>query len=226
MWILNLISRFFTRSPKPVARNLIIGLTGGIGSGKSTVGKFFADLGIQIIDADTIAREVVTPHSESIDLIANHFGKDIILADGHLNRALLRKKIFDNPLEKIWLETLLHPLIIAEIKKQTEQSTSSYCIAIIPLLFEAKLTALVDRILVVDASETTQINNTMTRDHCSRASVIKIMSTQVSRQFRLDHADEVIHNDSDLMHLKQQVLKMHGKYKDLIKSKLSRGLSS
>jgi len=195
---------------------LTIGLTGGIGSGKSTVATLFKELGIEIIDADAIARDIVKPKTNTLKQIANHFGKAILKSDGNLDRLSLRQIIFAKPNEKKWLEDLLHPPIREEIQQQLSNVKSPYCIIVIPLLFETAKNKEIDRILVVDANEELQIQRAMNRDHCQRATVLKIMSTQVPRQKRLEDADNVILNEDNLRHLKKQVLKLHDKFLELV----------
>lgn len=194
---------------------LKIGLTGGIGSGKSTVAELFADLGITIIDADVIAREVVQPGSRALKQIAAHFGPGILEADETLNRRALRDKIFDNETERKWLEQLLHPLILEEMRQQSEKAPGTYCILVIPLLLEIAPYEIIGRILVVDAPETLQAERARQRDQLSQTQIDAILKAQTSRLQRLAVADDVIHNDGSLADLKQQVLKLHNRYLEL-----------
>lgn len=191
---------------------LLIGLTGGIGSGKTTVANYFAELGIPIIDSDEIARLVVLPGTEGLKQIAAHFGANILDENQQLNRAMLRQKIFSEPDEREWLENLLHPLIRAEIQRQAKQHAAAYAIIVIPLLIEAQFHDFINRVLVVDAPEQLQVTRASSRDQCSDVHIKKIMATQVSRSERLQYADDVITNDGDLSTLKAQVLKMHEFY--------------
>lgn len=195
---------------------LVIGLTGGIGSGKSTVAKLFAELGIEIIDADEFARIVVQPHTAGLAEIVKHFGKEILTAQGELNRQELRQKIFKHPEERVWLEQLLHPLIRQAMRERLAQVKSSYCIMVIPLLIESKPNELIDRILVVDAPEELQIERAMERDHLDRAQCEAIMKVQATREQRLSRADDVIDNSKDLNYLKQQVKQLNERYRLLI----------
>jgi dephospho-CoA kinase len=193
--------------------NFIVGLTGGIGSGKTTVTNIFAALGIDIIDADIIARDVVAKGSPALTIIEAHFGSDIIQGDGQLNRAMLRSKIFANEDDKLWLNTLLHPLIRKQIVTQAQVSSSPYCIIVAPLLIENNLTALVDRVLVVDVKETTQVSRTIARDNNSEKQVEAIINSQVSRKVRQEHADDLLNNDDCLIDdLESAVAQLHQAY--------------
>lgn len=191
---------------------LKIGLTGGIGSGKSTVAKYFAELGVAIIDADKIARELVATGTPALTKIVKHFGNKILTSRGELDRKCLRKLIFSNPKQKQWLEKLLHPLIYHEMENQLQQVKSPYCILVIPLLVETQQEKLVDRILVVDASQEQQINRTMKKNKISEKEVKTIIATQANREQRLASADDIIYNDNSLTKLKQQVQQLHQKY--------------
>lgn len=197
---------------------LIIGLTGGIGSGKTTITNYFVELGVEIIDADIIAREVVAVDSPALKAIAHHFGNDYLLADGQLNRTLLRSRIFSNEADKIWLNNLLHPLIRFNIVKQTKEAKSAYCILVAPLLIENNLLELIDRLLIVDVSETTQISRTLLRDCSSEQEIKAIMASQTSREARINIADDIINNnDSSLSEIKTAVLSLDKKYLALTK---------
>jgi len=192
---------------------LVIGLTGGIGSGKTTVTNYFEQLGVEIIDADIIAREVVGVNSPALQAIAKHFGDDYIQADGQLNRALLRTRIFSNNTDKRWLNNLLHPLIRSELISQTDKAISPYCILVAPLLIENNLLPLVDRVLVVDVSEATQLARTIQRDNTSLTEVKAILASQITRTKRLAVADDVINNDTiKLAEVKEIVLLLDKKY--------------
>lgn len=195
---------------------LVIGLTGGIGSGKSTVATLFKNQGVPIIDTDDIARDVVQPEKPAWKKIIAEWGSTILLPTQQLNRSEIKKIIFSDPNKKKWLEALLHPFIRAEVKQQIESLSSSYCIVVIPLLVETQPNPLIDRILVVDASEEQQMHRTQIRDHLSLDEVNAILKTQVSRADRLKAADDVIHNEEDLENLLEQVKKLHGFYLSLI----------
>jgi dephospho-CoA kinase len=191
---------------------LKIGLTGGIGSGKSTVAKYFAELGITVIDADQIAHELCASNTSCTKKIIEHFGNKILNKDGTLNRSYLRKLIFQDAREKKWLEQLLHPLVYQEMQRQIQKATSPYCILVIPLLFETKAEDFVDRILVVDSLEQLQIKRIQKRDKISEAEIKKICASQIPRDEHLSRADDIIHNDKSLADLQKQVKKLHQEY--------------
>lgn len=195
----------------------IVGVTGGIGSGKTTVTDRFASHGIEVIDADVIAREVVAPGSDALQHIAAHFGAEVILSDGSLDRAKLRSLVFADKEEKEWLNQLLHPLIRQRIKDALHSATSEYCILVAPLLLENKLNALVDRVLVVDVTEATQIERTMKRDNNSEQQVAAIIEAQISRKERLAAADDCIDNELPLPEVYDQVDALHEQYLKLAK---------
>lgn len=196
---------------------LVVGLTGGIGSGKSIVAKFFAELGAEIIDTDQLAREVVLPGTDGLNKIVEHFGITILNQQKQLDRHKLRDIIFQNPQEREWLEQLLHPLIRKKTQERINASQAPYCVAVIPLLVESKSNPMINRILVIDAPEDLQISRTMQRDHLSREQILAIMQSQASREQRLAAADDVIYNDQELSDLKMQVLDLHKKYLELAK---------
>lgn len=191
---------------------LIIGLTGGIGSGKTTVANYFAALGVTIIDADQIAREVVEPGTSAFQQIVAKFGQVILTAEGQLNRSKLRELIFADANLRQWLENLVHPLIRSRMRELSQQAISPYCILVIPLLLENEPNELVQRILVVDSPEALQVSRTQARDRVTAGQVISIMATQITRSQRLKAADDIIVNDGDLFHLKAQVEKLHQLY--------------
>ena len=197
----------------------VVGLTGGIGSGKSTIAELFAELGVPVIDADLVARQVVEKGSPLLAEIAVHFGPEILLEDGALNRAALREKVFNHEREKQWLNQLLHPAIRHEMLRQLAAQQAPYCIFMVPLLIENNLIALCQRVLVVDVSEQIQMTRASQRDNNQLALIKNIMQSQVSRSERLQHADDVIHNDADLSEslpqLKQKVLDLHHLYLQL-----------
>jgi len=191
----------------------IIGLTGGIGSGKTTIANMFADHNITLVDADIIARNVVAIGSSALTHISQHFGENFIQTDGQLDRALLRKQIFSNDADKLWLNNLLHPLIRKQLIAQMQAAKSAYCLLVAPLLIENNLTTLVNRVLVIDVSETTQINRTTARDNNSVAQVKAIIASQASRKVKQEYADDLLNNDSDsLEELKDAVVKLHQHY--------------
>jgi dephospho-CoA kinase len=189
----------------------IIGLTGGIGSGKSTAADFFKSFA-DVVDADEIARSIVKPNSMALKAIASHFDKLVIAPDGTLNRPWLRDKIFSEPDEKSWLETLLHPLIRTEIISALHNSKSPYCILMSPLLLETDQHLLTNRILVIDAPEDKQIARVIKRDHATKEAVKAIMSTQLSPLIRLQKADDIVINAADISTLKKSILHLHSVY--------------
>lgn len=190
----------------------VIGLTGGIGSGKTAVSNHFAKLGIDVVDADLAARAVVEKGSPALAQIAAHFGADILLADGSLDRAKLRAIVFKSEADRRWLETLTHPLIREKIINDLNSSRSPYAILASPLLVESGQNKLVERVLVVDVPEDLQLARTVERDNNSVAQVKAIMSAQASRQQRLKTADDIIRNDGSLSELHQQVEDLHQAY--------------
>ncbi|EMP6172172.1 TPA: dephospho-CoA kinase [Citrobacter amalonaticus] len=192
-----------------------VALTGGIGSGKSTVANAFADLGIQIIDADIIARQVVEPGKPALDAIAAHFGPELIAADGTLHRRLLRERIFADPQEKAWLSALLHPLIQQETQRQLQQATSAYVLWVVPLLVENGLYRQANRVLVVDVTPETQLARTIQRDDVTRAHVEQILAAQATREARLAVADDVIDNNGAPDSIMSDVARLHARYLQL-----------
>lgn len=190
---------------------LLIGLTGGIGSGKTTVANLFADRGIELIDADIIAREVVAPGSDGLKAIVARFGKKI-LSHGELDRAALRKRVFNHPEELQWLNNLIHPMVRTTMTERGEAASSPYALLVIPLLVENGLQSLVERVLVVDLPEEEQLRRTMSRDNNDRALVENIMANQASREQRLAAADDRIDNGGDLADLNRQVERLHQHY--------------
>ncbi|MEC9086582.1 MAG: dephospho-CoA kinase [Pseudomonadota bacterium] len=197
----------------------VVGLTGGIGSGKSTVAGMFAALEIDLIDADVAAREVVAPGTTALAEIVEHFGPDILMADGSLDRRGLRRIIFHQKQEKHWLETLLHPLIRRWLTQQISDRRSAYCLLISPLLLETGQAEMVDRILVVDVSVETQIARTLARDGGEESTVRAIIAAQIGRNQRLEHGDDIIDNDLPLQTLRQRVETLHQQYLTLAKAK-------
>jgi dephospho-CoA kinase len=200
-------------------RKIVIGLTGGIGSGKTTIANIFADLDIDIIDADIAARKVVEPQSKALEQISLHFGLQFIQADGSLNRPLLRTQIFSNEKDKLWLNNLLHPLIRQTMLDEIQQSQSPYCLLVAPLLIENNLQSLVDRILVIDINQEEQIRRAVLRDPSSQEEIIKIIASQIPRKERLKFADDIIDNSkSDLTIIKNIVIKLDQKYRELVEN--------
>lgn len=196
--------------------NYIVGLTGGIGSGKSTIAYLFAALGVPIIDADIVAREVVARGKPALLKIIEHFGQSIILENGELNRTLLRQKIFQNPREKEWLNTLLHPLIRQECIVQLSAVKKPYALFVAPLLIENNLQSLCQSLLVVDVNEEIQLKRASLRDKQSPDAIKHIINSQVTRTVRLQWATEIIENNKDLdknfCTLAYEVLQLHRQY--------------
>ncbi|TDL96270.1 dephospho-CoA kinase [Stutzerimonas stutzeri ATCC 17588 = LMG 11199] len=193
----------------------ILGLTGGIGSGKSAVAEQFASLGVHMVDADQAARWVVEPGRPALLQIAQHFGDGVLLPTGELNRAALRERIFADPAERQWLERLLHPLIRSEIADHLARADSPYAIMVSPLLIESVQYRTVDRVLVVDVPEVLQIARTVARDQASEEQVRAILKVQAAREERLRHADDVLVNDRDLSWLRSEVERLHHFYLQL-----------
>ena len=194
----------------------IVGLTGGIGSGKSTVSEIFHDQGIQVIDADTIARDLVIPDTPCFKAIVEHFGEDVLETNGTLNRAYLRELIFNDDSQKKWLESLLHPAIREEIDRQVSESKSAYIILSVPLLIESDQYDFVDRVLVIDVPEKTQLERIKARDASSEKLIREIMASQVSRERRLAVADDTLDNSGSQDTLRQQVLLLHEHYLQIV----------
>jgi len=193
----------------------ILGLTGGIGSGKSAVAEQFASFGVHTVDADQAARWVVEPGRPALRQIAQHFGDGVLLPTGELNRAALRERIFADPAERQWLERLLHPLIRSEITDHLARADSPYAIMVSPLLIESGQYRTVDRVLVVDVPEVLQIARTVARDQASEEQVRAILKVQAARAERLRHADDVLVNDRDLSWLRSEVERLHHFYLQL-----------
>jgi dephospho-CoA kinase len=191
---------------------LVIGLTGGIGSGKSTVAELFTKLGVPVIDADQASRAVVQPGKPALNRIVTRFGNDILNPDGSLNRSLLRKLIFDDEAARKDLEALLHPLIRTWMQEQLQELDTPYAILSIPLLVESGRTDTLDRVLVVDVPEQQQIERVCRRDDISEQQARAILTTQAGRQQRLAAADDVIDNSGGPAALQEQVQALHSMY--------------
>lgn len=187
----------------------VVGLTGGIGSGKSAATSIFEDLGIDVVDADLASREAVLPGSKVLDQIQKKFGDEILLEDQSLNRAKLREIIFDNSEDKTWLEQLLHPEIRHIIQSKLENSSSEYVILVSPLLFETDQHEFCNTTILIDTSMNSQVSRTSKRDSVSEDSVKKIISSQMSRDDKLKIAKIVINNDDSLEQLELNVKKVH-----------------
>ncbi|MBN2702388.1 MAG: dephospho-CoA kinase [Methylothermaceae bacterium] len=194
---------------------LKIGLTGGIGSGKSTVARLFEQHGIDVIDTDQIARELVAPGQPALTAIVQAFGPKILQDDGRLNRTELRLRVFQDPEAKKNLEAILHPRVFIEMNRQADLCRSPYCILAIPLLVETDARHRVDRVLVVDCPEQIQIERVQHRDGLSDNMIRRILASQATRRKRLQAADDVIVNDGDLDQLERQVDELHRFYLQL-----------
>lgn len=190
----------------------LVGLTGGIGSGKSAAAAQFAAQGVHVVDADDAARWVVEPGGPGLAGLVEHFGKTILQADGQLDRAALRQQIFSDPGQRLWVEQLLHPLIRQAIAENLAGARSEYAILVSPLLIERGQYRQMQRVLVVDVPEQLQLQRVLQRDGGSEQQAQAILQAQLSREQRLQHADDVIVNDGSLHALEQQVLQLHQQY--------------
>ncbi|HEX4266514.1 MAG TPA: dephospho-CoA kinase [Steroidobacteraceae bacterium] len=192
-----------------------VGLTGGIASGKSTVTKFFAALGVPIIDTDQVAREVVEPGQPPLERLVQRFGRTILTPDGHLDRPKLREIVFSDPKARADLEALTHPAIGTAVEAWSSAAGGPYQILIIPLLVEKNLTSQVDRVLVVDCNEELQIRRLQARDGSTVEQARAILNAQTSRTARLKSAHDVIQNEGDLSVVRDQVSALHARYLEL-----------
>lgn len=190
----------------------IVGLTGGIGSGKTAASDWFKAQGVTIVDADVVSREVVEPGTPALDRIRAHFGDRVLQADGALDRAALRHIVFGQPEERRWLEQLLHPLIAQEIVRQLAAARSPYAMLVSPLLFESGQKAFVARTLLVDVPEDVQVARTATRDRVAAEQVKAIMAAQMSREERRLRASDIVVNDGTLAELHANLLPLHHAY--------------
>ncbi|TXY27530.1 dephospho-CoA kinase [Vibrio mimicus] len=204
--VLNLLGRATIMS-------FVVALTGGIASGKTTVANLFHEhFGIDLVDADVIAREVVEPGTDGLKAITAHFGQTILNQDGSLNRTALRERIFADPEQKTWLNQLLHPMIRQRMQQALAQTTSPYTLLIVPLLVENQLQNMADRVLVVDVEEHVQIERTIARDNVSIEQAQAILAAQATRAQRLAIADDVLKNDAKNQKLLPQITLLHQKY--------------
>ena len=193
-------------------KRLVVGLTGGIGSGKSAAAEVFTALGVDVIDADTLAREVVEPGEPALDEIATHFGDDILSPEGSLDRAALRKLIFSNPDQKAWLENLLHPLIAELLQRRLSETKSPYAILESPLLLETEQHRMVSRVLVIDVSVETQLARAVNRDGSDVEVIRSIIASQIERSERIRRADDLVSNEDGLEQLRHRIAELHNKY--------------
>lgn len=198
---------------------MIIGLTGGIGSGKSTVARAFETLGAASVDADDVAREIVLPGELALLAIKNRFGDQVIHQDGTLNRAALRDIIFKDPEQRQWLESVTHPKIRERLLQhlaQLKTQGAPYVLLVSPLLFESGQNALVNRAIVVDVPQALQLSRTQQRDGVSESQVHAILAAQLSREQRLAQADDVIDNSGDHASMMEQVVRLDQRYRQLL----------
>ena len=191
---------------------LVIGVTGGIGSGKTTVARLFSSLGVPVIDADELAREVVVPGQPAYGEILQLFGPGILKKSGELDRRRLRQRVFSDSAKRADLEAIIHPRVYALMKQELESLETPYAIVVVPLLIESGGDEFVDRVLVVDAPEELQISRTCHRDGATRAAIEKILATQLDRGSRLSAADDVIENKESEEALEEEVSRLHRKY--------------
>ena len=197
--------------------SLVVGLTGGIGSGKSTVANLFKELEVEVVDADLVAREVVMPNQPALTAIAEHFGDNVIAEDGCLKRSLLREIIFNNAEQKQWLNNLLHPIIRERMLQQLSACQSPYCILEAPLLFENGLNQYTGYNVVVDLPETVQMQRAMSRDDNSKEQIQAIMDAQLTRQDRVQRGDFIIDNSTtNMASLAKQVQSLHNKLLSMV----------
>jgi dephospho-CoA kinase len=194
---------------------LRVGLTGGIASGKTTVASLFAERGAAVLDTDQIAREVVEPGKPALGALVNALGGGILDAEGRLDRAVLRRRLFGDREERREIEAILHPAILGELERQSRAASGPYQVFVIPLLVESRLETLVDRILVVDCPEEQQVRRLMDRDGESRESALRMLGAQASREQRLAAAHDVIENGGDAADLPARVAALDRKYRDL-----------
>ena len=197
--------------------SLVIGLTGGIGSGKTSAAKFFTSEGVDVIDTDKIARKLAQPHGSAISSIQKSFGKNFITTNGALDRKKMRDLVFSDGASRRQLEAILHPLIRTEAVRLTALASSPYIVIVVPLLLETgDYREIVQRILVVDCNEENQVARAIIRSGLNEQEVHAIMATQISRQKRLEQADDVIVNDMEMLHLQKSVGILHQKYLSLL----------
>ena len=197
---------------------MIIGLTGGIGSGKSVAAALFNNIGVDLIDADDLARDSLNINSEGYRLFIEEFGDEYLDENNNINRELIRKLIFNDSDAKSKLENIIHPIVRSGIQAFINDTKSDYCIIVVPLIFETNSSTLYDRILVIDCDVEIQILRTSKRDSQAKSDIENIVNKQATREQRLSIADEVIINNGSLASLKRDVLKMHNKYMEIVKN--------
>ena len=197
---------------------MIIGLTGGIGSGKSAVATLFKDIGVDLIDADDLARDSLNINSEGYKLFIDEFGDKYLDENKNINRELIRNLIFNNSDAKSKLENIIHPIVRSGIETFIKNTKSNYCIIVVPLIFETNSSKIYDRILVIDCDVDVQISRTSKRDNQAKSDIENIINKQATREQRLSIADDVIVNNGSLDLLRMEVLKIHKKYLEIVKN--------
>ena len=197
---------------------MIIGLTGGIGSGKSAVATLFKDIGVDLIDADDLARDSLNINSEGYKLFIEEFGDKYLDENKNINRELIRKLIFNDSDAKSKLENIIHPIVRSGIETFIRNTKSNYCIIVVPLIFETNSSKIYDRVLVIDCDVDVQISRTSKRDNQAKSDIENIINKQATREQRLSIADDVIVNNGSLDLLRMEVLKIHKKYLEIVKN--------
>ena len=197
---------------------MIIGLTGGIGSGKSAAAALFKDIGVDLIDADDLARDSLSINSEGYKLFIEEFGDKYLDENKNINRELIRKLIFNDSNAKSKLENIIHPIVRSGIETFIRNTKSNYCIIVVPLIFETNSSKIYDRILVIDCDVDVQISRTSKRDNQAKSDIENIINKQATREQRLSIADDVIVNNGSLDLLRMEVLKIHKKYLEIVKN--------
>ena len=197
---------------------MIIGLTGGIGSGKSAAAALFKDIGVDLIDADDLARDSLNINSEGYKLFIEEFGDKYLDENKNINRELIRKLIFNDSDAKSKLESIIHPIVRSGIETFIKNKKSDYCIIVVPLIFETNSSKIYDRVLVIDCDVDVQISRTSKRDNQAKSDIENIINKQATREQRLSIADDVIVNNGSLDLLRMEVLKIHKKYLEIIKN--------
>jgi len=192
-----------------------VGLTGGVATGKSTVSQLFSELGATIIDADVIARQLLEKDTDCYKQVIQLFGNTITFADGEINRALLRELVFSDATAKHQLEKILHPEVRKQMLAAAEKCETAYCIFVVPLLVEADMLDLVDRILVIDIPEVTQLERLIKRDKLTKSQAQNILNNQATRQQRMQVANDLVDNQNDINSLKDKVEQLHHFYREL-----------
>ena len=197
---------------------MVIGLTGGIGSGKSAAAALFKDIGVDLIDADDLARDSLSINSEGYKLFIEEFGDKYLDENKNINRELIRKLIFNDSDAKSKLESIIHPIVRSGIETFIKNKKSDYCIIVVPLIFETNSSKIYDRVLVIDCDVDVQISRTSKRDNQTKSDIENIVNKQATREQRLSIADEVIVNNGSLDLLRNEVLKIHKKYLEIVKN--------